>query len=145
MTQFVLVVKLTSVRSPLIGQKQKLGKRPEKQKLGKQKAQTQKLKGAGLQDYGTTSKAESRKQPRSDSPVLGEFAEHLAVGCAAQHSVAEVFDNLRLAVVDRPSPSNPSQPFIAGRIHDEELAELRNCATDLPVVVGFAPIGKAFP
>jgi hypothetical protein len=44
MTQFVLVVKLTSVRSPLIGQKHKLGKRPEKQKLGKQKAQTQKLK-----------------------------------------------------------------------------------------------------
>jgi hypothetical protein len=39
-TQFVLVVKLTSVRSPLIGQSQKLGKQfSEKLKLGKQKAE----------------------------------------------------------------------------------------------------------
>src|ERR1035437_904726 len=80
-----------------------------------------------------------------DLPVLGEFAEHLAIGGAAQHSVAEVFDKLRLTVVDRLFPLNPSQPLIEGSIHDEELVELRKGATDLPVVVGFAPIGKAFP
>ena len=83
--------------------------------------------------------------PWSDPPVLGELAEHLAIGRSAEHPVAEVFDNLRLAVVDRPLPSNPSQPFIVGRIHDEQLVELRNGTADLPVVVAFAPIGKAFP
>ena len=80
-----------------------------------------------------------------DLPVLGEFAEHLAIGGAAQHSVAEVLDKLRLTVVDRLFPLNPSQPLIEGSSHDEELVELRKGATDLPVVVGFAPIGKAFP
>ena len=30
-------------------------------------------------------------------------------------------------------------------MQDEELTELRNGGADLPVVAGFAPIGKAFP
>jgi hypothetical protein len=33
-----------------------------------------------------------------DLPVLGEFAEHLAVGGAAQHAVAAVLDKLALAI-----------------------------------------------
>ena len=83
--------------------------------------------------------------PWSDHPVLSELAEHPAVGRSAEHPVAHVFAKLRLAVVDRPFPSNPSQPFIVGRIHDEQLVEFRNGTAYLPMVVGFAPVGKTLP
>ena len=76
---------------------------------------------------------------------LGELAEHLAVRRAAQHAIAAVLNKLPLAVIDRLLPVDPSQPFIVGRIHDEQGVELRNGTTHLPVVVGLAPIGKAFP
>jgi hypothetical protein len=57
-------------------------------------------------------------------PVLGQFAEHLAVWRAGQHAVAAALDKQPLAVIDRLLPVDPSQPFIAGRIDDEQGVEL---------------------